>query len=297
MIEKIAAAAGPLAGQDGRGPRPLLQARDRRHPRVAGARRRRGPRRGRRHGARLRSGGDGEREGGPSRPPLRQGRLRLRRRAPTSSCSRPSGTSSGRSTSADSRGSLRSKTMIDLRNVYEPDGDAGGGLDVRGRRAADEQSGHASPRHRRRRASSAATSATGSSREGHEVIAMDNLLTGNLRNIAHLEDERRFRFVRARRHASTSSSTDRSTPSCTSPRPPRRSTTSSSRSRRSRSARSAPTTRSASRWRRGRGSSSPRPPRSTATRSSTRSPRPTGATSTRSARAASTTRPSASPRR
>jgi dTDP-glucose 4,6-dehydratase len=32
--------------------------------------------------------------------------------------------------------------------------------------------------------------------EGHEVIAMDNLLTGNMRNIAHLEQERRFRFVR-----------------------------------------------------------------------------------------------------
>ena len=33
-------------------------------------------------------------------------------------------------------------------------------------------------------------------REGHEVIAMDNLLTGNLRNIEHLREERRFRFVR-----------------------------------------------------------------------------------------------------
>ena len=32
--------------------------------------------------------------------------------------------------------------------------------------------------------------------EGHEVIAMDNLLTGNLRNIAHLSGEPRFRFVR-----------------------------------------------------------------------------------------------------
>jgi dTDP-glucose 4,6-dehydratase len=32
--------------------------------------------------------------------------------------------------------------------------------------------------------------------EGHEVIAMDNLLTGNPRNIAHLDAERRFRFVR-----------------------------------------------------------------------------------------------------
>ncbi|HKD16949.1 MAG TPA: UDP-glucuronic acid decarboxylase family protein [Thermoanaerobaculia bacterium] len=32
--------------------------------------------------------------------------------------------------------------------------------------------------------------------DGHEVIAMDNLLTGNPRNIAHLDAERRFRFVR-----------------------------------------------------------------------------------------------------
>jgi dTDP-glucose 4,6-dehydratase len=33
-------------------------------------------------------------------------------------------------------------------------------------------------------------------REGHEVIAMDNLLTGNPQNLAHLQDEKRFRFVR-----------------------------------------------------------------------------------------------------
>jgi dTDP-glucose 4,6-dehydratase len=33
-------------------------------------------------------------------------------------------------------------------------------------------------------------------REGHEVIAMDNLLTGNERNIAHHQDDKRFRFVR-----------------------------------------------------------------------------------------------------
>jgi dTDP-glucose 4,6-dehydratase len=32
--------------------------------------------------------------------------------------------------------------------------------------------------------------------EGHEVIGVDNLLTGNLRNIAHLSDNRMFRFVR-----------------------------------------------------------------------------------------------------
>jgi dTDP-glucose 4,6-dehydratase len=32
--------------------------------------------------------------------------------------------------------------------------------------------------------------------EGHDVVAIDNLLTGNPRNIQHLSDERRFRFVR-----------------------------------------------------------------------------------------------------
>ncbi len=32
--------------------------------------------------------------------------------------------------------------------------------------------------------------------EGHEVIAMDNLVTGNLRNIAHLESSSRFLFIR-----------------------------------------------------------------------------------------------------
>jgi dTDP-glucose 4,6-dehydratase len=32
--------------------------------------------------------------------------------------------------------------------------------------------------------------------EGHEVVGVDNLLTGNPRNIAHLADEKRFRFLR-----------------------------------------------------------------------------------------------------
>jgi dTDP-glucose 4,6-dehydratase len=31
--------------------------------------------------------------------------------------------------------------------------------------------------------------------EGHEVIAMDNFVTGNARNIAHLEADRRFHFI------------------------------------------------------------------------------------------------------
>ena len=32
--------------------------------------------------------------------------------------------------------------------------------------------------------------------EGHEVVGLDNLLTGNPRNLAHLSTEKRFRFVR-----------------------------------------------------------------------------------------------------
>jgi dTDP-glucose 4,6-dehydratase len=32
--------------------------------------------------------------------------------------------------------------------------------------------------------------------EDHDVVAMDNLLTGNLRNIAHLDGNRRFQFVK-----------------------------------------------------------------------------------------------------
>jgi dTDP-glucose 4,6-dehydratase len=32
--------------------------------------------------------------------------------------------------------------------------------------------------------------------EGHDVLAMDSLLTGNERNIAHLADQKRFRFIR-----------------------------------------------------------------------------------------------------
>ena len=31
--------------------------------------------------------------------------------------------------------------------------------------------------------------------EGHEVVAMDNLLTGSKRNIAHLEGKKGFQFV------------------------------------------------------------------------------------------------------
>ncbi len=100
--------------------------------------------------------------------------------------------------------------------------------------------------------------------EGHEVIGLDNLMTGNPRNLEHLADEKRFRFVRhdvtalhlrgraARRRSPLRlpGLADRLPGAC--------------RSRRSRSARSGRTTPSASRWRREPASCSPRPPRSTA---------------------------------
>ena len=33
-------------------------------------------------------------------------------------------------------------------------------------------------------------------KEGHEVLAVDNLITGNERNLDHLRGEKRFRFLR-----------------------------------------------------------------------------------------------------
>jgi len=67
--------------------------------------------------------------------------------------------------------------------------------------------------------------------EGHEIVGLDNLVTGHERNIAHLAGNRRFRFVF---HDVTEYIflDGPSTRSFTSPPPPRRSTTSRSRSRR-----------------------------------------------------------------
>ncbi len=31
--------------------------------------------------------------------------------------------------------------------------------------------------------------------EGHDVVGIDNLITGNLRNLAHIKDEKRFKFI------------------------------------------------------------------------------------------------------
>ena len=132
--------------------------------------------------------------------------------------------------------------------------------------------------------------------DGDEVICVDNLLTGNPRNIAHLVDNPSFRFLEHNisepveidgpvdnvlHFASPASPVDY----LTHPYRP------------SRWVRSAPITRSGSRRPRTRGFCWPARPRSTAIPRSTPSAKTTGATSTRSARGAATTRPSGSPRR
>ena len=66
--------------------------------------------------------------------------------------------------------------------------------------------------------------------EGHEVVGIDNLITGRPDNIAHLSRHARFRFVQ---HDVTNFIyvMGRSTGFCTSPRPPARRLPASSRSR------------------------------------------------------------------
>ena len=113
--------------------------------------------------------------------------------------------------------------------------------------------------------------------DGHNVVGLDNFVTGHPDNIAHLIGNDRFEFIR--HDISTFTYVEgRSTACCISRRRRVRSTTSSCRSRRSRSARSARTTRSGWRRRRARASSSRRRPRCTAIRSCIRRRRTTGAT-------------------
>jgi len=131
---------------------------------------------------------------------------------------------------------------------------------------------------------------------GHRVIAIDNFITGSVDNISHLGGNSNFKFIQQDvteflflnepvnyvwHFASPASPIDYlELPIQT-----------------LRSARSARTRRSDSPRKRARASSSPRPRKFTAIRSSIRKPRNTGATSTPSARAAAMTRPSALPRR
>ena len=132
--------------------------------------------------------------------------------------------------------------------------------------------------------------------EGHEVVCVDNFITGALANLDGVKDNPKFQFIghdisfplkiqgpidNVLHFASPASPVDYlNFPIQT-----------------LKSARSARITRSASPRPRRRATSWPPPPRSTATQSSTRSARTIGATSIRSACAAFTTRPSASARR
>jgi dTDP-glucose 4,6-dehydratase len=67
--------------------------------------------------------------------------------------------------------------------------------------------------------------------DGHEVIALDNFLTGTPANVEHLLEHDGFRLVKTD-VTSTCTCPGRSTRCCTSPRRRRRSTTCSCRSRR-----------------------------------------------------------------
>ncbi len=79
MIDEDRRGRRAAAGQDRRRARPLLQARDGRHPGITGPRRRGRPGARGRLGARLRSGRDGQRQRTASPGPLCARRLRLRR--------------------------------------------------------------------------------------------------------------------------------------------------------------------------------------------------------------------------
>ena len=79
--------------------------------------------------------------------------------------------------------------------------------------------------------------------EGHQVLCVDNLITGRRRNIEHLRDNAELRVL-ATRHLEPLDVDGPVDIVFTSPARPARSTTCDTRSRRSRSARWAPTTRS-----------------------------------------------------
>ena len=131
---------------------------------------------------------------------------------------------------------------------------------------------------------------------GHSVVGIDNLLTGATANIAHLAN-RDFVFIK---HDVTNYIYVEGPVDCGAalgqPGQPDRLPRAPDPHAEGRRARHAQGARSGQ-GEDAHGSCSPRPPRSTAIRSSTRRRKATGATSTRSARAASTTRPSGSPRR
>ena len=130
---------------------------------------------------------------------------------------------------------------------------------------------------------------------GHSVVGIDNLLTGDMANIAHLRD-RDFEFIRhnVTRYIDVEGPVDYVL-HWASPASPIDYLELPIQTLKvgSLGTHNALGLALAKR----RGSSSPRRPRSTATRSSIRSAKPTGATSTRSGRAGCTTRPSGLPKR
>ena len=133
--------------------------------------------------------------------------------------------------------------------------------------------------------------------DGHEVICVDNLLTGDRDNIAHLFANPQFTFLAAGHHQlHLRDGTARRDPALRVAGQPGRLPRAADPDPQGRLARHAQGARPRAREE-ARASWWPRPRRCTAIRWSIRSARTTGATSTRSARAASTTKPSASSRR
>ena len=122
---------------------------------------------------------------------------------------------------------------------------------------------------------------TGSSRDGHDVVSVDNYFTSSRRNLAHILSDPRFEALRHDVCFPFYVEVDRST---ISPVRPRRSTISAIRFRRRRRACTAPSTCSASPSAFMPASCRPRPRRFTAIRSSIRRAKAIGGMSIRSAR-------------
>ena len=157
-----------------------------------------------------------------------------------------------------------------------------------------EQCGRSSPAER---VSSARTCASASSAEGHEVICVDNLITGSPANIEHLRGQPALHLHPPRHLASARDRRpDRQRPALRLAGQPGR-LPATTRSRRSRSARSARTTPWAWPRRRTPASCWPAPARSTATRRASAARGLLGQRQPHRRCAAATTRRSASPRR
>ena len=139
VMSKLAEAPRHARGQGDRAARARLQAEHRRHARGLLARALRAAAGRGREGARLRPGGRGGgaqadlRAWTSSPPPRRPSR------APTPSCSSPSGPSSASSTSRAVAESMRGTLLVDGRNFLDPDAVHGRRADLRGRRAPERR--------------------------------------------------------------------------------------------------------------------------------------------------------------